>query len=76
MNLNFELVLFYGTIITGAISLFDFLFLANRRRRAHPGVNEIKLPILVDYAQQFARQWLLELPHQTFGAELILAFFR
>ncbi len=53
MNLNFELVLFYGTIITGAISLFDFLFLANRRRRAHPGVNEIKLPILVDYARSF-----------------------
>lgn len=53
MNFNFELILFYGVIVTGAISLFDYLFLSNRRRRAHPGVNEIKLPILVDYARSF-----------------------
>lgn len=53
MNFNFELILFYAVIVTGAIALFDTLFLARRRRRAHPGDVEIKLPMLIDYARSF-----------------------
>lgn len=51
MNVNFELILFYATLIAGLISLFDILFLAPRRRRAQKGSD--KLPIIIDYARSF-----------------------
>src|SRR5947207_1354899 len=49
MNFNFELILFYATLITGVIALLDYIFLAPRRKRA----GATKLPILIDYARSF-----------------------
>jgi signal peptidase I len=49
MNFNFELILFYAVIISGGIALFDRLFLAKKRKRAHIK----KLPVLSDYAYSF-----------------------
>lgn len=45
MNFNFELILFYATLITGLIYLFDLIFLARKRQG--------KQPILVDYSRSF-----------------------
>lgn len=49
MNFNFELILFYATIITGLISLFDILFLAPKRKRKKQTI----MPIIIDYARAF-----------------------
>lgn len=46
MNFNFELILFYATVICGVIALFDRLFLAKKR-------SSEKLPIIIDYARSF-----------------------
>lgn len=53
MNFNFELILFYATIVAGVICLIDQLFFASRRKQRHHGKGEMKLPILVDYARSF-----------------------
>jgi signal peptidase I len=47
MNWNFEVILFYATVIAGLISLYDLLFL--RKKRTEDG----KLPIIIDYARSF-----------------------
>lgn len=52
MNFNFELILFYATVITGAVCLFDIIFLAKNRRAAQ-GSGELKLPIIIDYGRSF-----------------------
>ena len=49
MNFNFELILFYAVVISGAIALFDLIFLAKKRKQTHVK----KLPILIDYAYSF-----------------------
>ena len=49
MNFNFELILFYAVVISGAIALFDLIFLAKKRKKTHVK----KLPILIDYAYSF-----------------------
>ena len=49
MNFNFELILFYATLVTGLLSLFDVFFLAPKRKRAH----KKKLPVIMDYARSF-----------------------
>lgn len=51
MNFNFELILFYATLVTGAISLFDILFLARKRKKS--AGHDAKLPMLIDYARSF-----------------------
>jgi signal peptidase I len=51
MNFNFELILFYATIIAGIIALFDLLFLA--RKRKSQGEGPVKLPLIIDYARSF-----------------------
>ncbi|RDI42695.1 signal peptidase I [Aquicella lusitana] len=53
MNFNFELILFYATVITGLIALFDILFLAPRRKRKAGAEAKAKLPIIIDYARSF-----------------------
>src|SRR5579862_4403590 len=55
MNFNFELILFYATLITGLISLFDIIFLAPKRNRIKKlaVAKETKLPILIDYSRSF-----------------------
>jgi signal peptidase I len=53
MNFNFELILFYATIITGLISLFDVIFLASKRKSEQSHPEEEKLPIIIDYARSF-----------------------
>jgi signal peptidase I len=53
MNFNFELILFYATLITGLIALFDVFFLAPKRKRAWKGESQAKLPIIIDYSRSF-----------------------
>lgn len=48
MNFNFELILFYATLVTGIIYLFDVLFLARKRAQ-----KKTKLPMIIDYARSF-----------------------
>ena len=47
MNFNFELILFYATVIAGLIMLFDVIFLAKKRATGAP------YPIIIDYARSF-----------------------
>lgn len=47
MSFNFELILFYATVISGLIALFDIVVLAPRRGTA------AKMPMISDYARSF-----------------------
>ncbi|OAI50027.1 S26 family signal peptidase [Gammaproteobacteria bacterium SCGC AG-212-F23] len=49
MNFDFELILFYATLISGVLSLFDIVLLAPARKKAKVE----KLPMLMDYARSF-----------------------
>ena len=51
MNFNFELILFYATLVCGVISLFDIIFLAPRRKKKDP--SSTKMPVIIDYARSF-----------------------
>lgn len=51
MNFNFELILFYATVITGLVCLFDILFFAPRRKRKPSHLT--KIPLLIDYSRSF-----------------------
>lgn len=53
MNFNFELILFYATIIAGIIGLADLVYFEPRRKAAAPEGAEIKMPLLFDYARSF-----------------------
>lgn len=53
MNFNFELILFYATIITGIISLIDILFLAKKRESGVTNPEDVKMPVIIDYARSF-----------------------
>ncbi|HTM63382.1 MAG TPA: signal peptidase I [Gammaproteobacteria bacterium] len=53
MNFNFELILFYATLVTGLICLFDIIFLAKRRKLRRQVAGETRLPLLVDYSRSF-----------------------
>ena len=53
MNFNFELILFYATIVTGVICLIDWLFFARARKARQRGQSEPKLPMIIDYARSF-----------------------
>lgn len=55
MNFNFELILFYATLISGLICLADILFFAARRKRkrAETRNSDTSLPALFDYAYSF-----------------------
>jgi signal peptidase I len=48
MNINVPLILVILTLLTGVIWLFDAIFFARRRKRAHK-----KMPVIVDYARSF-----------------------
>ena len=48
MNFNFELILFYATLVCGVIALFDVIFLAKKRKQTHK-----KMPLIIDYARAF-----------------------
>jgi signal peptidase I len=60
MNFDFERILFYIVVVSGVITLFDYLFLAKKRilnyqqskdKIAQP--SELKLPLIIDYARSF-----------------------
>lgn len=53
MNFNFELILFYATLVTGLVWLVDYLLFAKKRAKAQAGQSELKLPIIVDYSRSF-----------------------
>ena len=48
MNFNFELILFYATLVCGVIALLDILLWAKKRNQAQK-----KMPLLIDYARGF-----------------------
>jgi signal peptidase I len=53
-HFNFELILFYATVVTGVITLFDILFLARKRQLVRvKNEKEVNLPIIIDYARSF-----------------------
>src|SRR5438445_12979212 len=47
MNFDFELILFYATVITGLITLIDTIYFAKKRK------DQQKLPMIIDYARSF-----------------------
>lgn len=47
MNFNFELILFYATLICGVIALLDIIFWAKNRKKSQ------KMPLIIDYARSF-----------------------
>lgn len=54
MNFNFELILFYATVICGIIAMLDIFWLAPRRKAQsikQGGVT--KMPMIIDYARSF-----------------------
>lgn len=51
MYFNFELILFYATVITGIIALLDVVWLAPRRRRLSKEVS--KPSLIIEYARSF-----------------------
>ena len=51
MNFNFEIILFYATVLCGLVALFDVIFLAPERRRQKKDAD--KLPLIIDYARSF-----------------------
>jgi signal peptidase I len=53
MNFNFELILFYATLVTGVICLIDMLFFSKKRKLKQQGNAEQKLPVIIDYARSF-----------------------
>lgn len=53
MNINFELILFYATVIAGVIALADIMYFAPRRQSARSGSSSTKMPILFEYARSF-----------------------
>lgn len=48
MNFNFELILFYATLVCGLVALIDIIFWAKKRKITHR-----KMPIIIDYARSF-----------------------
>jgi signal peptidase I len=50
MNINFEAVLFYATVIAGLLSLCDILYFAKLRKKRSP---HSKMPLVMDYARSF-----------------------
>jgi signal peptidase I len=60
MNFNFELILFYAVVISGIVAIFDWIFLATKRKEryltATHGITnppEMKLPLIIEYAWSF-----------------------
>lgn len=60
MHFNFELILFYATLISGVITLLDVIFWAPKRNRRYAELAsnlenppKKKLPIIIDYARSF-----------------------
>ena len=53
MNFNFELLLFYATLIAAAICVLDIIFFAPKRKRAQVGIAEVKQPLIIEYARSF-----------------------
>jgi len=51
MDINFELILFWGIVLTGIIWMTDAFFFAPKRQQK-PG-EELTLPLIVDYAKSF-----------------------
>lgn len=66
MNFDFELILFYAVVITGLISLFDYIFLAKKRKQKYAESNKnvanpppMKAFWIFEYAKSFFPIFLL-----------------
>lgn len=69
MNFNFERILFYITLVAGVICLFDWLFLAKKRRLRQGNVAEPELPVIIDYARSFFPVLLIVFLFRSFAFE-------
>lgn len=63
MNFNFELILFYVTLISGVIALVDILYFSKKR------VATDKMPVIMEYARAFFPVLLLVFILRSFLAE-------
>ncbi len=52
MNVNFELVLFYATIVAGLLALLDIVYFAPRRQAKAAGTTP-PMPVVFEYARSF-----------------------
>ena len=66
--MNFTLILLLLVVISGAIYLFDVLFMAKKRVVAE-GEEPLKMPILIDYARSFFPVFLFVLLLRSFLVE-------
>ena len=66
MNINFEAVLFYATVLTGLIALVDVLFFAKQRKAKHP---HKPLPMIFDYSRSFFPVLLIVFVFRSFVFE-------
>ncbi len=64
MNLNFELILFYAVVISGAIALLDIIFWAPKRKKS-----STNMPVIIDYARSFFPILLLVFAVRSFAFE-------
>lgn len=80
MDINFPLILTWAVLISGALVLFDFIFLAGSRRKkqqamARPGMSKkeihalVKKPTLIEYADAFFPVLLVVFVLRSFLAE-------
>lgn len=53
MHFNFELILFYAILVTGAIALADIVFWAPKRRKKKGKKADDAMPLVIDYARSF-----------------------
>lgn len=68
MNVNFELVLFYATLITGLVALLDIVYFAPRRQAKCAG-ETAPMPVVFEYARSFFPILLLVFVLRSFLVE-------
>lgn len=66
---NFELILFYATLITGLIALADLLYFKKRRQKKQGAGDSAKVPAIIDYAKSFFPVLLIVFLLRSFLAE-------
>lgn len=66
---NFELILFYATLVTGIIALIDIIWFAPARKKAAKAGHPTKVPTIIDYARSFFPVLLIVFLLRSFLAE-------
>jgi len=66
MNIDFLLILVCAVLITGLITLVDWLFFAKKRLATNPAEKKPKLPIVIDYSRSLFPLLLIVLLIRSF----------